>query len=74
MRVMPIDPYAEDRRVLAEVTEPELLRHARSMIWLAEFQANQAGRDTFTMRRDLAVAELQRRGIDVESVRAEFRN
>jgi hypothetical protein len=48
----------------------EIRSHARDMIWLAEYQENLTGRGTFELKRDIAVEELRRRGIDPEEVRA----
>lgn len=52
--VVPIDRYAGDRQVLTEMTEAELLRHARNFMWLAKFQPSEVGRKTFDIRRDMA--------------------
>ena len=57
------DEYSEGwAAFLRTVNETELLSTARDFIWLAEF-GPEAGRDTFTVRRDGVIAELQNRGM-----------
>src|SRR5689334_21897717 len=67
-----IDLYAVDRG-LTEMADSELRRHAQAMLRLAEFQPSVVGRSTFVARRDIAGAELERRGIAAEEIRAELR-
>lgn len=54
--------YRDWAEQLAGMTDAELATTTRDFIWLAEKQESLVGRRTFTSRRDLCVAECERRG------------
>ncbi len=66
--------YADEwARSLRTFTDEQLLSSARDFVWLAEF-GPEPGRETFTMRRDGIVAEMQTRGMleELRELRRDF--
>jgi hypothetical protein len=66
--------FRDFARLRSEMHEEELESEARSYIWMAEY-GWVAGRRTFELERDIAVAEYERRGQMhvAEAIRERFR-